>query len=305
MSRPGRWLIGGLDHLAEGLAGLSDRFLTHWYRLGERIAARREGFADRFLIRWYRLGDRIAARRERLAQRLLTPWYRLTDRIAAGLERLIDSWSRRGVASRTAFLVTVLGAIVAVPLILLIRAEREAPAPSPGTHATPTASPEVRAGRETTAVEDQLPGFGVHVDEQAGYLFSYPDAWRLSDSGDTARLLSPTGDVVMTFGLAPARRLERAADQVVAKVARSYSDVELVTGEVERTTQGQPSLVVGGRATDASGADVRFLVIAIRGADQTRSITVRFAAGSDPLGALPVIREIVASFRTADSGVDG
>jgi len=342
VTKPGRWLTAGLDRLAEEVADLSDsflvrwdrltdgiaagrekladRFLARWHRLTDGIAAGREKLADRFLARWHRLTDgiaagrekladrflarwhRIAAGREGLADRFLVRWYRLTDRIAVGRERLADGWSRRGVASRTAILVTVLSALLAVPVIALIRAGRDTPVPSSGTPATPAASPEIRAGRDTSAAEDQLPGFGVHVNEQAGYLFSYPDAWTLSHSGETTRLLSPKGDIVMTFGLAPSRALEPASDRVVAKVASSYSDVELVTGEVERTPQGQPSLVVGGRATDASGAAVRFLVITIRGTDQTRAITVRFAAGSDPLDSLPVIREIVASFRTSDTG---
>ena len=258
MTKPGRWLAGGLDHLAEELADLSDRFL----------------------VRWYRFTDRIAARRDRPA----------------------DGKRRRGVASRTAIFVTVLCALLAVPVIALIRAGRDTPVPSFGPPATPAASPEVSPGRGTPGAEDQLPGFGVHVNEQAGYLFSYPDAWTVSQSGENTRLLNPKGDIVMMFGMAPSRALEAASDRVVAEVASSYSDVELVTGDVERTPQGQPSLVVGGRATDAAGDAVRFLVITIRGTDETRAITVRFTPGSDPLDSLPVIREVVASFRTSDTG---
>jgi hypothetical protein len=280
---------------------LSDRFLVRWYRLTDRIAARRERLADRVLVPWYRLTDRIAARRERRADRFLVHGHRLTDRIAAWHERLADRWSRRGVASRTAIFVTVLTALLAVPVIALIRAGRDTPVPSFGPPATPAASPEVSPGRGTPGAEDQLPGFGVHVNEQAGYLFSYPDAWTVSQSGENTRLLNPKRDIVMMFGMAPSRALEPASDRVVAKVASSYSDVELVTGKVERTPQGQRLLVVGGRATDAAGDAVRFLVITIQGTDQTRAITVRFAAGSDPLDFVPVIREIVASFRTSDT----
>ncbi len=258
MTKPGRWLSGGLDHLAEGLAELSDRFLVRWYRLTDWIVARRE--------------------------------------------RPLDGTLRRGVASRTAIFVTVLCALLAVPAIALMRASRDTPVPSSGTPATPPASPEVRAGRETSGAEDQLPGFGVHVNKEVGYLFSYPDTWTVSHSGETTRLLGPKGDVVMTFGMAPSRALEPASNRIVAEVASSYSGVELVTGEVERTPQGHRSLVVGGRATDASGDAVRFLVITIQGTDLTRAITVRFAAESDPLDSLPVIREIVESFRTSDTG---
>jgi hypothetical protein len=244
--------------------------------------------------------DHLAQELARLSDRFLVRWYRLTDRIAALRERPTGGDVRRGVASRTAIFVTILCALLAVPVIALIRANRDIPVPSPGTPAAPAASPEV--GPPETGAEDQLPGFGVHVNEEAGYLFSYPDTWTVSNSGETTRLLAPDGDVVMTFGMAPSRALEAASDRLVAEVASSYSDVELVSGEVERTPQGQPSLVVGGRATDAAGDAVRFLVITIRGTDQTRAITVRFAAGSDPLDSLSVIREIITSFRTSETG---
>jgi hypothetical protein len=258
VTKRGRWLAGSLDHLAEELADLSDRFLVRWYRL--------------------------------------------TDRIAAWRERPADGKPRRGGASRTAIFVTVLCALLAVPVIALIRAGRDTPFPSPGIPASPATSPEVRPGPETPGAEDQLPGFGVHVNEQAGYLFSYPDTWTISQSGETTRLLNPKGDIVMMFGMAPSGALEPTSDRVVTEVASSYSDVELVTRDVERTPQGQRSLVVGGRAIDAAGNPLRFLVITIQGTDQNRAITVRFAAGSDPLDSLPLIREIVASFRTSDIG---
>jgi hypothetical protein len=237
-----------------------------------------------------------------LSDRLLVRWYRLTDRIAGRSEIPAFSNLRRGAGSRTAIFVAVLCVLLAVPVIAVIRATRDTPVPSSGTREIPAASPEVRPGGEAPGDEAQLPGFAVHVNEDAGYLFSYPDTWTVSHSGETTRLLGPEGDVEMTFGMAPSRALEPASDQVVAEVAGSYSDVELVTSEVERTPQGQRSLVVGGRGTDAAGNAVRFIVITIRGADQTLAITVRFPAGSDPLDSLSVIQEIVASFRTSDRG---
>jgi hypothetical protein len=246
--------------------------------------------------------DHLAEELAELADPLPVRWYRLTDRIAARRERPADGKLTRGAALRTAIFVTVLCALLAVPVIAVIRASRDARIPSSGHPATPAASPEVRTGGETSAADDQLPGLRVHVNKEAGYLFSYPDTWTVSHSGETTRLLGPKDEIVMTFGMAPSRALEPASDRVVAEVASSYSDVELVTGEVGRTPQGQRSLVVGGRATDAAGDAVRFLVITIRGTDQTRAITVRFDAESDPLDSLSVIREIIASFRTSDAG---
>jgi hypothetical protein len=257
MTKPGRYLAGGLGHRAEEVAALSDSLL----------------------VRRHRRNDRIAVRRER-------PAY---------------GKSRAGVAARTAIFITVLCALLAVPVVALIRAGRDTPVPSPGARATPAESPEVRTERETSGAEDQLPGLGVYVNEEAGYLFSYPDTWTVSQSGETTRLLDPKGDIEMMFGTAPSRALERASARVVAEVASSYSNVELVTSDVERTPQGQPSLVVGGKAVDAAGDAVRFLVITIRGTHQTQAITVHFDAESDPVDSLPVIQEIVASFRTSDT----
>jgi hypothetical protein len=243
---------------------------------------------------------------------LLVRWYRLTDRITARRERPTVGELRYGAAARTAIFVTVLSALLAVPVIAVIRVnETRAPssdapatrAASPGVQTGGVASPDVRTnGEETSGTEGQLPGFDVHVNKEGGYLFSYPDTWTVSHTGEVTRLLGPTGDVEMTFGIAPSRALEPASDRVVAEVADAYSDVELVTSEVDRTPQGQRSLVVGGTATDAAGDRVRFLVITIQGADQTRAITVRFDAESDPLDSLSVIREVVASFRTSDTG---
>jgi hypothetical protein len=249
--------------------------------------------------------DHVGEELTKLSEPMLVRWYRLTDRITTRRERpAYRELGRGAVITRAAIFVMVLFALLAVPVIAMIRGSEDARIPSSGfgSPATPTESPQVRTEREISGAEGQLPGFGVHVNEEAGYLFSYPDTWSVSHSGETTRLLGPKGDVVMTFGMAPSRALEPASDQVVAEVASSYSDVELVASEVERTPQGHRSLVVGGRGIDAAGDAVRFLVITIRGNDQTRVITVRFDAESDPLDSLSVIQEIVASFRTSDTG---
>jgi hypothetical protein len=209
---------------------------------------------------------------------------------------------RKAAAIRTTVFVTVIVVLLAIPVFALIGASEHASETPPRQPATAAPSPEARTGPEPAAVDGHLPGFGVHVNEEAGYLFSYPDAWTVSSSGTRTRLLGPNGDVEMTFDIAPSPALDAASDQIVAGIAGSYSNVELITSEGDRTPQGYRSLVVGARATDAAGDAVRFLVITIRGSDQTRAITVRFDAESDPLDSLSVIRQIVASFRTSESG---
>lgn len=294
-----------IDRLTAGWARLADGFFDRWYRLSDRVAAGWERLADGFLDRWYGFSDGVTARWARLADGFLDRWYRFSDRIAAGRARLTDRLSRRrGMRSRTwVFVGVTLCALLALLVFALIRAGRDSPVPSNAASADiprgRAVGSEEPARRGLSASNDRLPGFDVHVNERAGYLFSYPDAWDISSFGATARLVSPDGDVVMTFGTAPLGSLEEASDQEVAKATSSYEDVELVADKVSRTLQGLRSLVVGGTAIDATGASVHFLVITIQGPDENRAITVRFSADADPLEALPVIQQIVASFRTS------
>jgi len=67
---------------------------------------------------------------------------------------------------------------------------------------------------------------------------------------------------------------------------------------VKRTSQGYRSIAVGGIARDAAGAQIRFLVITIRGPNENRAIVVRFPAEADPLD-LDALLGVVDSFRIA------
>jgi hypothetical protein len=190
------------------------------------------------------------------------------------------------------YLTAVLGASGGLPIPEAVSQDR------PRGHASPTPTSPVRPNHPTAS--PSLPDVKVHVNDRAGYLFSYPDSWALSPSGQDAMLVSPDGDVVVSFGLAPIGSLERASDGVLASLTSGYGDVELVAGDVERTEQGERSLVVGGTATDENGDLIRFLAITIQGSDQNRAITVHFSADSDPVAVLPSIREIVASYRISE-----
>jgi hypothetical protein len=102
----------------------------------------------------------------------------------------------------------------------------------------------------------------------------------------------------MVFGVAPPGPLEEASGRVVESLTDTYRNAKLVSGGIERTPGGIRFLTVGGKATHATGAPVRFLAITIQGPDENRAITVRFSAHSDPLEALPTIRRIIASYET-------
>ena len=154
-----------------------------------------------------------------------------------------------------------------------------------------------------SVADSRLPDVEVHVNERAGYLFSYPTGWRIESQGGSDRLIDPAGLVLMIFDVASPGPLRLASDRFVGDITERYSDVELVRGSVERTPQGLPSLVVGGRAIAPSGETVRFLVITIHDAGgRNHTITVRFSGDADPPYALQVITEVVASYRI--SGAD-
>ena len=103
------------------------------------------------------------------------------------------------------------------------------------------------------------------MNDQAGYLFSYPDSWDLYTSGETDDLVSPGEDIKVSFGVAPPGPLRQASNGVLGRLTDAYSNVELVSDRVERTEQGQRGLVTGATATDANGAFVRLMAIIIRG----------------------------------------
>lgn len=179
------------------------------------------------------------------------------------------------------------GSIVGADLV----AERPLP--------SPTVQPNARPSEGARVTLAPLPGIDVHVNDRAGYLFSYPDDWKLSSSGNGDELTDPNGGVVMSFDAAPSGPLRRAADQVISTLGTRYADVRVVSDRLETTDQGQPSSVIGATAVDESGALIRLMVITVHGPDRNRAITVRFARGSDPLDALPEIQQILASFRTS------
>jgi hypothetical protein len=287
----------------EALAGEhhegSDRFLAP-------IVHRRAAISDRVATRWYRSVDRAEALAGRVTDAIRQPWYRTADGIGGGWDRLVDRTTgadSRGIRLGAAALIAMLSFLIATSVIAIDRSSRSVPGATVSTRPDTDGETRAEGSTETTAAsEDQLPGVNVHVNEAAGYLFSYPDGWDLSTSGTTTVVLSPDGEVMISFDVAPPGRLSRVSDRIVRDLTASHDNVRLVSDEVQQTPQGERSIVIGGEATDATGSPITFLAITIRGDDQNRAILVRFGAGSDPVHALPEIEEIIASFRTSRTG---
>jgi hypothetical protein len=57
---------------------------------------------------------------------------------------------------------------------------------------------------------------------------------------------------------------------------------ETIATEVNRTSQSYPSIAVGGIASDATGAQIRFLAITIKGPDENQASLVRFPPDTAP-----------------------
>jgi hypothetical protein len=137
----------------------------------------------------------------------------------------------------------------------------------------------------------------MYTNEEAGYLFSYPTDWKVSESPTATVLSDPAGRVVISFDTAPPGPLELVSDRVVEELTAAYAGSEIIATDPGQTPQDYPSIVVGGTATDASGVSIRFLVVTIEGPDENnRALSIRFPADTDPddVGA---VLAVVGSFR--------
>jgi hypothetical protein len=255
------------------------------------------------LAPWSWVGSVVGRGAARIADELRWFWSGIADGPASGWAWLVGrstSPDGQGIALGTALFIALLSLTVTTSVVAVDRLWSE-----PADRTYPTTSgrdsgnePNESAARASTPSESQPSGVSVHVNADAGYRFSYPDGWDLSSSGTKTAVLSPDGEVMMWFDVAPPGPLSHASERIVEDLTASHDDVRLVSDEVGRTPQGERSLVVGGEATDASGAPTTFLVITIQGNGQNRTILIHFGAESRLLDAAPGIREIVASFRT-------
>jgi hypothetical protein len=281
------------------------RLVTRWRRLPTRTLSAWSRLKERSLSRWDGVTYRASLIRARLTDRP-AGWHRLGDWTAALRLRLADGWSRWSGARRPIVVQGFVGGALAIASVILMVSAwtRDTPQGSirqPATTALAEPDQDVAAGFDPPTAppvsDDFLPGVEVHVNEAAGHLFTYPSSWEIDRESGIDRLRHPSGDVVMTFEVAPPGSLQTASDRIVRDIAFRYSNLELDTSPVERTPQGLPSLVVGGHGIGPGGELMRFLVITIQAPDGNRAIAVHFSPDARPLAALPVIREVIASYR--------
>jgi hypothetical protein len=272
--------------------------------LANRLAGETRRLIYRGTLIWTRLGDRFGIGGHQVA-----------DRTIAAELRPADGWARWWttliVSMALLVVVAVSGFILIRGLNALTRPDVERAAPSASLQAGEddgsvqareggyVGDDTVPPGTPSQGTEGQLPDVNVYVNRQSGYLFSYPTAWNIVQIEGTDRLVDPAGDVQIMFDVAPTGPLQTASERVVEQTTRGFSNVELIESQVETTPQGLPSLVVGVNGIGPDGETFRFLVITVQGPDGNRAITVRFSPEADPRGALPVIQQVVSSFRVS------
>ena len=160
-----------------------------------------------------------------------------------------------------------------------------------GMGAAPEEQPPASDGSGT-----RLGAFRTYRDERTGYRFSYPSGWEVSVSEGITRLADAAGEVVISFRTAPSGSIHDFSERLVGILASRYAPLDLVARDDAETPRGEPSLVLGGRATDTDGSPINFMIVAIEGPDRNRAVTVRFSADSDLLDVSSWVRRIAGSF---------
>jgi hypothetical protein len=280
MTRLERWHARRLDRLAERVERRRDRLTVRWEKLTRQ--RRREGLALRVRHRWYLLTERV----EPVVELLLIRWYRFVFRVAS-------HWVRTVAAAG-------LSVALAVAVIALLPLGVAAPDPTDDrrTDQPSTPAPSIIPSSPPGATPSVVPpsDLSTYTNALSGYLFSYPSDWDVSISGTATILKDPEGRIAISFDGARNGSLQQASDQVLGQLANTYGSPQTIATEVNRTSQGYPSIAVGGIARDEIGAQIRFLAITIRGPDENRAILVRFPANTAP-EELDALLGIVDSFQ--------
>jgi hypothetical protein len=280
LAKSERWHARRLDRLAERVERRRERLAVRWDKIARQ--RRREGLSIRIRHRWFLLTERV----EPVVELLLIRWYRFLFRVAA-------HWERTVMAAGLSVALAV-AVIALLPLGVAAPGPADAPANDPPSSSGPSTAPPSPSG----TVPPPIPSseLSTYTNGLAGYVFSYPSDWDVSTSGTATILADLEGRIQISFDGAPAGSLQQVSDQVIQQLTSTYGSPQTIATEVNRTSQGYPSVAVGGIARDETGGQIRFLAITIRGPDENRAILVRFPADTAPED-LDALLGIVDSFR--------
>jgi hypothetical protein len=174
--------------------------------------------------------------------------------------------------------------IAATPALLVMLAD--------GSRA-PSSSPSDRGAAE---VEGAIGSSKLLTNDDGGYGFRVPEGWTASSSGSTSQVTDQTGDVTISVLVAPEGDIEAVSDRSLANITADWAFVE-AEAQQDRTVGAFPAVAVGGTATDASGARIRFLSIVIDSGERNHAIWVSVPENGDASTFLPAIEQILGSFR--------
>ncbi|HVF09032.1 MAG TPA: hypothetical protein VNC60_10685 [Actinomycetota bacterium] len=134
------------------------------------------------------------------------------------------------------------------------------------------------------------------TNDDGGYGFRVPEGWTTETSQSTSQVTDPAGDVTITVLVAPEGGIEAVSEASLASIAADWTGVAAEAPQ-DRTVGALPAVAVGGTATDASGAPVRFLSIVIDSGERNHAIWVSVPETGDASTFLPAVEQILGSFR--------
>lgn len=134
------------------------------------------------------------------------------------------------------------------------------------------------------------------TNDDGGYAFRVPEGWTAVSSRSTSQVTDQAGDVTISVLVAPEGDIEAVSDSSLASITADWSGVESEP-QHDRTVGTLPAVAVGGTATDASGAPIRFLSIVLDSGERNHAIWVSVPENGDASTFLPAIEQILGSFR--------
>jgi hypothetical protein len=135
------------------------------------------------------------------------------------------------------------------------------------------------------------------VNTAGGYRIHVPAEWSVTQDDRTTNVTSPEGDTLISFGVGRTTGpLPVASTLFFQQVASNYRDVQVFPPDAKKVGPLN-ALVYGGLGTNKQDAKVRFLAITVESTPNNFGITVFTEANTDPATTLPVVNQIVDSFR--------
>lgn len=131
---------------------------------------------------------------------------------------------------------------------------------------------------------------------RGGFSLRVPEGMRVHRTGSSVRLDSDDGQLVVTVGPAGRGRLPAVAATLLDRIRGTYHRVR-VLGHRQDRVDGRPARTTYGRATNADGVRLRFVVVLVRAEPADYAITAFTRLHSDPAEVLPQVNTVANTLR--------